>query len=380
MEGRKFLQNPWKQHGKEEAPVGVGAAVEAQPCCSFPPPQLAVPRFSPISPRWAPEERKPYSLSQLLCLGFLVLLLAFGSFLFSIPSRLSVTFPPLSRPSPKWAARIPAVAHLHSASSPAGPAPPSRTSAASGRAACGAGAAPPRPPRLRGYAIVIAIFFLPRPSPCPSAARRSLAAALGTEGRGRDEATAGAAGLCAERRCCAPAALGGEMPLEDGGAARRSGRHPCGVTGCEGTRDAPHRAEPAPRVSGAEEMVEDEELWPERDDGDVTFGRGEEVCGALQRAGSGEALMAELSERVQEVVRSSGWWERHGVDICILSCSLLALPAGKNPPPPMGVPLLSCCFHVGDAESKGVCLCWKPISSLSSCKTAVNPLPGAGAS
>lgn len=78
--------------------------------------------------------------------------------------------------------------------------------------------------------------------------------------------------------------------------------------------------------------MEDEELWPERDDGDVTFGRGEEVCGALQRAGSGEALMAELSERVQEVVRSSGWWERHGVDICILSCSLLALPAGKNPP------------------------------------------------
>lgn len=144
--------------------MGVGAAVEAQPCCSFPPPQLAVPRFSPISPRWAPEERKPYSLSQLLCLGFLVLLLAFGSFLFSIPSRLSVTFPPLSRPSPKWAARIPAVAHLHSASSPAGPAPPSRTSAASGRAACGAGAAPPRPPRLRGYAIVIAIFsFLALP-------------------------------------------------------------------------------------------------------------------------------------------------------------------------------------------------------------------------
>uniref|UniRef100_A0A8C2UF26 Fatty acid desaturase 6 n=1 Tax=Coturnix japonica TaxID=93934 RepID=A0A8C2UF26_COTJA len=46
------------------------------------------------------------------------------------------------------------------------------------------------------------------------------------------------------------------------------------------------------------------------------------------RVRSGEALMAELSERVQKVVGSSSWWERHGVDICILSCSLLALPAG----------------------------------------------------
>uniref|UniRef100_A0A8V1APS0 Fatty acid desaturase 6 n=1 Tax=Gallus gallus TaxID=9031 RepID=A0A8V1APS0_CHICK len=75
-------------------------------------------------------------------------------------------------------------------------------------------------------------------------------------------------------------------------------------------------------------IAEDEELWPQLDDGDVTSGRGEDARRALQRAGSGEALMAELSERVQKVVRSSSWWERHGVDICILSCSLLALPVG----------------------------------------------------
>uniref|UniRef100_A0A8V1AEL2 Fatty acid desaturase 6 n=1 Tax=Gallus gallus TaxID=9031 RepID=A0A8V1AEL2_CHICK len=118
------------------------------------------------------------------------------------------------------------------------------------------------------------------------------------------------------------------MPLEDSGAARRSGQHPCGVTGCEGTRDTLHRDELAPDVSRTGVIAEDEELWPQLDDGDVTSGRGEDARRALQRAGSGEALMAELSERVQKVVRSSSWWERHGVDICILSCSLLALPVG----------------------------------------------------
>ncbi|XP_025954642.2 fatty acid desaturase 6 isoform X2 [Dromaius novaehollandiae] len=41
-----------------------------------------------------------------------------------------------------------------------------------------------------------------------------------------------------------------------------------------------------------------------------------------------EALMAELSELVQEVVKSSSWWERHGVDICIITLSFLLLPAG----------------------------------------------------
>ncbi|NXA34981.1 FADS6 desaturase, partial [Eudromia elegans] len=41
-----------------------------------------------------------------------------------------------------------------------------------------------------------------------------------------------------------------------------------------------------------------------------------------------EALMGELSRLVQAVVRSSSWWERHGVDVCILTLSLLLLPAG----------------------------------------------------
>ncbi|XP_061232911.1 fatty acid desaturase 6 isoform X2 [Neopsephotus bourkii] len=51
--------------------------------------------------------------------------------------------------------------------------------------------------------------------------------------------------------------------------------------------------------------------------------------GALQQAGQREeALMTELSELVQKVVKSSSWWERHGVDISILGCSFLLLPAG----------------------------------------------------
>ncbi|XP_017828307.1 fatty acid desaturase 6 isoform X2 [Callithrix jacchus] len=42
----------------------------------------------------------------------------------------------------------------------------------------------------------------------------------------------------------------------------------------------------------------------------------------------GEALLRELEVLVQDVVRTSSWWERHGVDCAILALSLLALPAG----------------------------------------------------
>uniref|UniRef100_A0A8C5K975 Fatty acid desaturase domain family, member 6 n=1 Tax=Jaculus jaculus TaxID=51337 RepID=A0A8C5K975_JACJA len=41
-----------------------------------------------------------------------------------------------------------------------------------------------------------------------------------------------------------------------------------------------------------------------------------------------ETLLGELERRVQEVVKASSWWERHGVDCAILALSLLALPAG----------------------------------------------------
>ncbi|MBZ3870645.1 Fatty acid desaturase 6 [Sciurus carolinensis] len=44
-------------------------------------------------------------------------------------------------------------------------------------------------------------------------------------------------------------------------------------------------------------------------------------CGA-------EALLGELERLVQDVVRASSWWERHGVDCAILALSLLALPVG----------------------------------------------------
>ncbi|KAH0629463.1 hypothetical protein JD844_011541 [Phrynosoma platyrhinos] len=41
-----------------------------------------------------------------------------------------------------------------------------------------------------------------------------------------------------------------------------------------------------------------------------------------------EALMGELSEMVQRVVRSSSWWERHGADGTILALNFLSLPIG----------------------------------------------------
>ncbi|PNI32463.1 FADS6 isoform 1, partial [Pan troglodytes] len=44
----------------------------------------------------------------------------------------------------------------------------------------------------------------------------------------------------------------------------------------------------------------------------------------------GEALLRELEVLVQDVVRTSSWWERHGVDCAILALSLLALPAGVH--------------------------------------------------
>ncbi|XP_032067978.1 fatty acid desaturase 6 isoform X1 [Thamnophis elegans] len=44
--------------------------------------------------------------------------------------------------------------------------------------------------------------------------------------------------------------------------------------------------------------------------------------------GSEEALMGELSEMVHKVVKSSSWWERHGVDDTIIALNLFSLPLG----------------------------------------------------
>lgn len=85
-------------------------------------------------------------------------------------------------------------------------------------------------------------------------------------------------------------------------------------------------------------MAKGWEPGPALGDGDVTPG------GPPQRARQPEeALMTELSELVQKVVKSSSWWERHGMDISILACSFLLLPAGNLAQPPQtmapGVPL-----------------------------------------
>lgn len=45
---------------------------------------------------------------------------------------------------------------------------------------------------------------------------------------------------------------------------------------------------------------------------------------------SEESLMRELSEMVQAVVKSSSWWERHGIDDTVIALNFLALPVGKE--------------------------------------------------
>lgn len=122
--------------------------------------------------------------------------------------------------------------------------------------------------------------------------------------------------------------LGREMPLEDGDPVRQRGQRVNGeVSGTPRlgeTGDPPLRGTPAPDGSGTEAMAEGRDPGPALGDRDVSPG------GAPQQAGQREeALMTELSELVQKVVKSSSWWERHGVDIGILACSFLLLPAGN---------------------------------------------------
>lgn len=56
----------------------------------------------------------------------------------------------------------------------------------------------------------------------------------------------------------------------------------------------------------------------------------ETTRGEPPESGGAEALLGELEALVQDVVRKSSWWERHGVDCAILALSLLALPAGER--------------------------------------------------
>lgn len=56
----------------------------------------------------------------------------------------------------------------------------------------------------------------------------------------------------------------------------------------------------------------------------------EPAPGGPRGNGGGEALLGELEALVRDVVRTSSWWERHGVDCAILALSLLAVPAGEE--------------------------------------------------
>ncbi|XP_025033919.2 fatty acid desaturase 6 [Pelodiscus sinensis] len=74
-------------------------------------------------------------------------------------------------------------------------------------------------------------------------------------------------------------------------------------------------------------------------EGDGNTPRGEEMPRVVQRGAkeereppeegrSEESLMGELSELVQQVVKRSSWWERHGIDDCIIALHFFVLPAG----------------------------------------------------
>jgi fatty acid desaturase 6 len=56
----------------------------------------------------------------------------------------------------------------------------------------------------------------------------------------------------------------------------------------------------------------------------------EPARGATPGDDAAEALLGDLERLVQDVVRASSWWERHGVDCAILALSLFALPAGEG--------------------------------------------------
>ncbi|KAM9119161.1 fatty acid desaturase 6 [Pangshura tecta] len=74
-------------------------------------------------------------------------------------------------------------------------------------------------------------------------------------------------------------------------------------------------------------------------EGDGNTSRGEEMPRVFQRGAKEEAeppeegrreeaLMGELSELVQQVVKRSSWWERHGIDDSVIALNFLILPAG----------------------------------------------------
>ncbi|XP_064584823.1 fatty acid desaturase 6 [Zonotrichia leucophrys gambelii] len=117
------------------------------------------------------------------------------------------------------------------------------------------------------------------------------------------------------------------MPLEDGDplspGARQVRGEASGVPRLPAMEEPSLRGTTAPGGSRTDAVAEGWEPGPALGDGDVTPGA------APRRARQPEeALMTELSELVQKVVKSSSWWERHGVDVSILACSFLLLPAG----------------------------------------------------
>ncbi|XP_042304145.1 fatty acid desaturase 6 [Sceloporus undulatus] len=136
------------------------------------------------------------------------------------------------------------------------------------------------------------------------------------------------------------------LSQEEGGAKsqEKEGRIPSGDP--LGKENAPTKLPNGcqrgrPSDEEEEEEVSEEDGRPTQaytgEDGSSPF-RGEELAlsrrpakeGTKKRSGTQceESLMGELSEMVQRVVRSSSWWERHGLDGIILALNFLSLPIG----------------------------------------------------
>ncbi|XP_061472087.1 fatty acid desaturase 6 [Rhineura floridana] len=132
---------------------------------------------------------------------------------------------------------------------------------------------------------------------------------------------------------------GGNAFLDEG--KRRLGQ---GVTPSHESADAKLQLPYGCRREGPEEVISGEQnLRPSLDDlglgKDGSFTSRREKMGILKRSAKEdmqptgewrleESLMGELSEMVQNVVKSSSWWERHGIDGTIIALNLLTLPVG----------------------------------------------------
>ncbi|XP_074870804.1 pre-mRNA splicing regulator USH1G isoform X1 [Carettochelys insculpta] len=130
---------------------------------------------------------------------------------------------------------------------------------------------------------------------------------------------------------------------------RGEGRNAPEKGGKRGQGDTPHQETAGPTEQLQTGIIPEQEVTPKDQDlgpplnhpvldGDGNASR-EEMLRVYQRSAkeemeppkerrSEDSLMRELSELVQQVVKRSSWWDRHGVDAGIIALNFFILPAG----------------------------------------------------